>query len=136
MLMEYGGLMTGTVKLSDGKFIYVPGRGAHKKDALAGYKIWRRLIKTVARETTEDALKKYLCARFHQNLVRWAQGKADQAKKSINQLKVSIGQNLDRKKGSRKPGYWEQRFNWLEKNIRQEAPQTPPDPPKPLGAID
>lgn len=132
---EYASLLTGTVKLTGGKFIYIPGRGAHKKDAIAGFKLWARIAKTHERGNEEKDFREYLGARFHQNLVRWAQGKSDLAKKSMQQLRTSLGKNLDRKPKSRKPGYWEKRFDWLERSIRQKAPQTPPEPPAPLGLL-
>ncbi len=135
LLKEYASLLTGTVKFIDGKFLYIPGRGAHKKDAMVGFNLWRRVAKTHERGNTEKDFREYLCARFHQNLVRWAQGKASLANKSLKQLRNSLGQNLDRKPKSRKPGYWEKRFDWLERSIRQKAPQTPPEPPAPLGIL-
>jgi len=133
MLKEYAELLTGTVRGENGDFIYIPGRGAHAKDATEGYRLWSRVVKKNERESTTAAFQEYLGARFHQNLVRWAQGKPELASKSINQLRVSLGPNLDRRPGARNKGYWEERFEWLEKQIRRKAPQTPPPMPAPKG---
>jgi len=133
-LEEYAALLTGTVIESDGgSLVYIPGLGAHVESALKGYKLWGRVARAHADGTTYGDLQEYLKARFHQNLVRWAQGKEKLALKSLRLLRVGIGQNFDRKKGSRKEGFWERRFEWLEKQLLRgrSAPQTPPPAPQP-----
>jgi hypothetical protein len=134
MLVEYASLLTGTVRVVDGRLIYLPGLGARQEPALEGYKLWGRLARLAADGVTSDDIAHYLQARFHQNLVRWAQGRGDLASTSVDQLKAALGPNLDRKKGAREEGYWERRFDWLEKRLRRRdtAPQTPPPPPEPL----
>jgi hypothetical protein len=133
LLKEYAELLTGTIRTVDRKIVYVPGRGAHRESAMVGYKLWQRIIKQVEGSVDKDAVSEYLEARFHQNLVRWAQNVPDKARQSIKLLKLSLGDQLDRKKGSRKPGYWEKRFSWLEKRLSRKAPQTPPPMPAPRG---
>jgi len=122
LFLEYAALLTGTVEFYDGKYNYIPGRGVCLKDALVGFKLWSRL----AGGSSEDH---YYRARFHQNLVRWAQGKPDLARKGIKLLRAHLGQRLDQ-------GEWEKRFAWLEKALHRKAPRTPPLPPAPLGKIE
>ena len=110
---------------------------AHREKALEGYKLWGRFARIYADGTTLEERQEYLKARFHQNLVRWAQGRGDLARKSLRFLRIGLGQNLDRKKGSAESGYWERRFEWLEKQIRRRrpAPQSPPPLPEPTHFI-
>ncbi|MBN2490617.1 MAG: hypothetical protein JXQ29_07200 [Planctomycetes bacterium] len=136
LMKEFAELLTGAVREVDGNFVYIPGRGADQEKAMEGFKLWARVLKLIERETTDTALAQFLEARFHQNLVRWAQGQPENAQKSIDQLRVSIAPTLDRRKGAREPGFWERRFSWLEKQIRQKAPQSPPPAPAPRGTLD
>lgn len=133
MLKEYAALLTGAVRTVDGKLAYLPGRGAHKDKKHTGYKLWGRLVKRSEDKITAQGRAEYLEARFHQNLYRWAQGAPEMAQSSIEQLRVSLGKQLDRKPGARKLGFWETRYNWLEKRLRVKAPQTPPPMPTPRG---
>ena len=135
LMKEYAEVLTGTMRVVNGQMVYLPGRGAHKDDALDGYRIWARLAKIAQREATPESIKDFLEARFHQNLVRWAQKMGDKAQTNIRQLRVALGKNLDRPKGSSQDGYWEKRFDWLEKQIGRPAPQTPPPMPSPLGSL-
>ena len=123
LFFEYAALLTGTVEFYDGKYNYLPGRGACRKDAVEGYKLWSRMARG------GSSVNLYLRCRFHQNLVRWAQGKTDFARKGIELLRVHLGQRLDQ-------GEWEKRFAWLEKALRRKAPRTPPPPPAPFGKIE
>ena len=78
-------------------------------------------------------MHEYLCVRFHQNLVRWALDKGVLARKSINQVRTSLGKTLDRKERPREERYRETRFKWLERNLHRKAPRTSPPPPAPRG---
>lgn len=133
LLKEYASLLTGTIREVDGDFVYVPGRGAHKKDAIEGFKLWTRVAKSNLKKPGPDALENVLEARFHENLVRWAQGRADLVKKSLKQLRTSYGPNLDKDPKNPREGRWQRRFGWLERNLGRKAPQTPPAPPQPRG---
>ncbi|MBN2491643.1 MAG: hypothetical protein JXQ29_12410, partial [Planctomycetes bacterium] len=138
LLVEYASLLTGTVREVDGELVYLPGLGAREEPAIEGYKLWGQLARIAASGVTPEDLANYLEARFHQNLVRWAQGRGDLAATSIRQLRAAIGPNLDRRKGAAQEGTWERRFSWLERllNRRAPAPQTPPPPPAPRGAAE
>ena len=131
LLKEYASLLTGTIREVDGKFVYVPGRGAHKEDGIAGFKLWQRVAKMNLKKPGPDALKNVLEARFHENLVRWAQNRADLVKKSIKQLRTSYGPTLDKDPKNPREGYWQRRFAWLERNVARKPTQTPPPPPQP-----
>jgi len=127
LFKEYAALLTGTVKFYDGKLNFIPGLGASRQEAIKGFRLWKRIT------GRKNAMHEYLCVRFHQNLVRWAQDKGVLARKSIRQLRIHLGKTLDRKVGSPEEGFWESRFKWLERNLSRMAPRTPPPPPAPRG---
>jgi hypothetical protein len=124
---ECATLLTGTVREDGDRLVYVPGLGSRREYAMRGYKLWQKVIRDVEGSTSRADIDRYLEARFHQNMARWAQGAPEKALLSIQLLRGNPGGGGRRRAPT---GKWERRFNWLEEQIRAHpaAPVTPPPP--------
>jgi len=130
LLEEYASLLSGTVREVDGTLRYLPGLAAHREFARQGFRLWERVVRRVEHGVAEEDVLAYVAARFHQNLIGWAQGRGASVVKRLESLRAILG--APAKSGARRE--WHRRLTWLASLIRRHPtpPESPPAPPKPI----